>query len=173
MSEENSSQEKFLTFTLGSEFFALNIYSVREILDMTEITRIPQAPHFMRGVVNVRGNAVPVIDLRLKFGLGAIETTLNTRIIIVEIQRDEEVSVIGAIADSVKEVLEIESHQIDAPPKMGAKIKVDFIRGIGKRNDKFILLLDIAKVFSEEELTSMTGMEAPAPAALDPECIAA
>lgn len=161
MSEEASSQEKFLTFTLGSEFFALNIYSVREILDMTEITRIPQAPHFMRGVVNVRGNAVPVIDLRLKFGLGAIETTLNTRIIIIEIEREDEVSVIGAIADSVKEVLEIESHLIDQPPKMGAKIKTDFIRGIGKRNDKFILLLDIGKVFSEDELTSLSGMESP------------
>jgi len=158
--ESASTMEKFLTFVLGNEFFALDICSVREILDMTGITRIPQSPPFMRGVVNVRGNAVPVIDMRMKFGLGRIETTLNTRIVIIEIARDQDVTVIGAIADSVKEVLELETGKIDPPPKIGTRIKADFIRGIGKHNEKFILILDIGKVFSHEELATMAGPDA-------------
>ncbi len=151
--------ERFLTLTLGDELFALDIYSVREILDMTDITRIPQTPEFMLGVVNVRGNAVPVIDLRLKFGMEKGETTLNTRIVILEIKRGEEMSTIGAMADSVKEVLELESDRIDPPPRMGASIRSDFIRGIGKQDNKFILILDINKVFSAEELEAVAAFE--------------
>lgn len=151
--EQASSTHRFLTLTLGDENFALDIYSVREILDMTDITRIPQTPEYMRGVVNVRGSAVPVIDLGLQFGLGRIETTINTRIVIIEIKRGEEISPIGAIADSVDEVLELEQDKIDPPPKMGASIKADFIQGIGKHNGKFVIVLDIHKVFSAEELS--------------------
>ncbi len=169
MSEaKHSGTERFLTLTLDEEYFALDIYSVREILDMTEITRIPQTPKFMLGVVNVRGNAVPVIDLRLKFGMDKGETTLNTRIVIMEIKRgDEDIAVLGAMADSVKEVLEMESEKIDQPPKMGTSIRTDFIRGIGKHNGKFILILDIDKVFSTEELEALgelEGASAPQPA---------
>jgi purine-binding chemotaxis protein CheW len=171
MSEELRSQgvEKLLTFTLAGELFALDIGSVREILDYTEITKIPQTPEFMRGVVNLRGNAIPVIDLRLKFGLGATERTLNTRIIIIEVVADGEMTVLGSMADSVKEVYETESGRIDPPPRMGAKINTAFIRGIGKKDDKFIIVLDIGKVFSEEELSSVrepgAALESPGAAA--------
>jgi len=161
MSEISASQgaEKLLTFTLAGELFALDIGSVREILDYTEITKIPQTPEFMRGVVNLRGNAIPVVDLRLKFGLGETERTLNTRIIIIEVVTDGEMTVLGSMADSVKEVYEIESAKIDPPPRMGAKINTAFIRGIGKKDDKFIIVLDIGKVFSDEELSSVRPPE--------------
>ena len=153
--------EKLLTFTLAGELFALDIGSVREILDYTEITKIPQTPEFMRGVVNLRGSAIPVIDLRLKFGLGETGRTLNTRIILIEVVADGELTVLGSMADSVKEVYEIETAKIDPPPRMGTKINTAFIRGIGKKDDKFIIVLDIGKVFSDEELANVRRPEAP------------
>mgnify|MGYP000906766174 CR=1 FL=1 len=146
---------RYLTLTLGEDFFALDIGSVREILDMTDITRIPQTPRFMSGVVNVRGAAVPVIDLRLKFGMPAGERTLNTRIVIMEVGDGESQHVIGAIADSVKEVLDLEADAIDPPPRMGLNLGADFIRGIGKRDGKFLLILDVDKVFSSDEILSL------------------
>lgn len=152
MMQEEGAGRRFLTFTLGEVFFALDIYSVREILDLQDITRIPGAPEFMRGVVNVRGTAVPVMDLRMKFGLGRVEKTLNTRVVIVEITKNETTSVVGAMADSVKEVLELEPEAIDPPPAMGAAVHTDFIRGIGKHGGRFILILDADKVFTSDEI---------------------
>ena len=162
--EVQSGSQRFLTMTLGDELFAIDIFSVREILDYTEITRIPQTPEFMRGVVNVRGSAVPVIDLRMKFGLGQVERTLNTRIVIVEIKRDDAVSVMGALADSVKEVLELETDRIDPPPRMGAAVRADFIRGIGKHGDRFLLVLDVDKVFSSDEFLDLSQLMGETPA---------
>jgi len=156
--DAQSGSQRFLTMTLGDELFAIDIFSVREILDYTDITRIPQTPEFMRGVVNVRGSAVPVIDLRMKFGLGQVERTLNTRIVIVEIKRDDAVSVMGALADSVKEVLELETDRIDPPPRMGAAVRADFIRGIGKHGDRFLLVLDVDKVFSSDEILDLSNL---------------
>jgi len=152
MMQEEGAGYRFLTFTLGEVFFALDISSVREILDLQDITRIPGAPDYMRGVVNVRGTAVPVMDLRMKFGLGRVEKTLNTRVVIVEIIKNEATSVVGAMADSVKEVLELEPEAIDPPPAMGATVRTDFIRGIGKHGGRFILILDVDKVFTSEEI---------------------
>jgi len=161
--DAQSGSQRFLTMTLGNEVFAIDIFSVREILDYTDITRIPQTPEFMRGVVNVRGSAVPVVDLKMKFGLGRVEQTLNTRIVIVEIKREDGVSVMGALADSVKEVLELETDRIDPPPRMGAAVRADFIRGIGKHGDRFILILDVDKVFSSEEIQDLSQVLGEAP----------
>ena len=151
----HSASNRFLTLTLGKDMFALDISAVREILDMTDITRIPQAPPAVRGVVNVRGAAVPVIDLRLRFGMEEVERTVNTRIVIVEIPNADGVTVLGAIADSVKEVLEIEPEAIAPPPSMGASVKTDFLRGIGKAGGKFVLVLDIAKVLRSDEVLAL------------------
>jgi len=150
-----SISNRFLTLTLGKDMFALDISAVREILDMTEITRIPQAPPAVRGVVNVRGAAVPVIDLRLRFGMEEAERTVNTRIIIVEIPKGDGVIVLGAIADSVKEVLELEPDAIAPPPTMGVSVETDFLRGIGKANGKFILILDVGKVLGSSEVLAI------------------
>ncbi|GAB7081622.1 chemotaxis protein CheW [Megalodesulfovibrio paquesii] len=151
---------RLLTLTLNNVYFALDIHSVREILDMTDITGIPHTPDYMRGVVNVRGSAVPVVDLRLKFGLPEAERTLNTRIVILEVPRGDGVAATGAIADSVKEVLEVEISSIDPPPRMGTGVKTDFIRGICRHNERFLLILDVSKIFSSDEILSLDGLEA-------------
>jgi len=156
--QDNSSAGKYLTFAMAGEFYAIEISSVREVLDMTDITRIPQTPEFMRGVVNLRGNAVPVVDLRLKFGMGKTERTINTRIVIMEIAVAEEVWLLGAIADLVKEVLEIEESMIDPPPRMGTGIRAELLRGLARHEGRFILLLDTKKVFSTEELSAVQEM---------------
>ena len=156
----HSVSNRFLTLTLGKDMFALDIAAVREILDMTDITRIPQTPPAVRGVVNVRGAAVPVIDLRLRFGMEEAERTVNTRIVIVEIPNGDGVTVLGAIADSVKEVLEMEPEAIAPPPAMGASVKTDFLRGIGKADGRFILVLDIAKVLGSDEVLSLGDVSA-------------
>lgn len=149
---------QYLTFTLDTELFAIDIFSVREVLEYTNITRIPRTPEYMRGIINVRGNAVPVIDLNMKFGRSKTTQTINTAIIIVEVELEGESTIIGALADSVQEVFELKGDQIDPPPKMGTSIRTDFIRGMGKHEDGFIMILDIDKVFSSEELSALHNM---------------
>jgi purine-binding chemotaxis protein CheW len=141
-----------LTFKLDEEVFALDISKVREVLEYTAVTKVPQTPEFMKGVINLRGHVVPVVDLRLKFGMQEAEKTVNTCIIIVEVSVDKDTAVLGALADSVQEVLELEPDQIEPAPKIGTRLKTDFIRGMGKRDEQFIMILDIDKVFSTDEL---------------------
>jgi purine-binding chemotaxis protein CheW len=144
---------QYLTFKLGDEVFALDIAKVREVLDFTAVTKVPRTPEFMRGVINLRGNVVPVVDMRLKFGMTKTEKTVNTCIIIVEISLDGDTTVLGALADSVQEVIDLESDKIGPAPKIGTRLKTDFIKGMGKRSDEFIIILDIDKVFSVDELS--------------------
>ncbi len=141
-----------LTFKLDEEVFALDISKVREVLEYTTVTKVPQTPEFMIGVINLRGHVVPVIDMRLKFGMSGADKTVNTCVIIVEIKLDGESIVLGAMADSVQEVFELESDQIEPPPKIGTRMNTDFIRGMGKRDGEFVIILDIDKVFSSDEL---------------------
>ena len=142
-----------LTFKLEEEIFALDISTVREVLDFTTITKVPRTPEFMRGVINLRGNVVPVVDMRLKFGMTKTENTVNTCIIIVEIHLDGETTVLGALADAVQEVIELGSGQIEPAPKIGTRLKTDFIQGMGKQGEGFIIILDIDRVFSADELS--------------------
>ena len=143
---------QYLTFKLEDELFALDIGKVREVLDFTSITKVPQTPDYMRGVINLRGSVVPVVDLRLKFGMTMAEQTVNTCVIIVEVDMGGEDVVMGAMADSVQEVLDLEPDHIEPPPRIGAKLNLDFIRGMGKHQDQFIIILDIDKVFTIDEL---------------------
>jgi purine-binding chemotaxis protein CheW len=159
MSEECQGTSQFLTFKLDQEIFALDIGTVREVLDVTAVTRVPRTPDYMRGVINLRGSVVPVLDLRLKFGKTRAEQTVNTCIIIVEVELDGEKVVMGAMADAVQEVLDLEAEQIEPPPRIGTKLDIGFIRGMGKQGDQFIIILDIDKVFSSGELETVTGME--------------
>ena len=144
---------QYLTFKLDEEIFALDIAKVREVLDYTTVTKVPRTPEFMRGVINLRGSVVPVVDMRLKFGMTKTDKTVNTCIIIVEITLAGETVVLGALADAVHEVIELEPGQIEPAPKIGTRLKTDFIRGMGRRNDAFIIILDIDKVFSVDELS--------------------
>jgi purine-binding chemotaxis protein CheW len=143
---------QFLTFKLADEVFALDITKVREVLDFTTVTKVPRTPDFMRGVINLRGSVVPVVDLRLKFGMSRTEQTVNTCVIIAEVKVDGETSVLGALADSVQEVMDLGAADISAAPKIGTKLRTEFIRGMGKQNDRFVIILDIDKVFSTSEL---------------------
>ncbi len=143
---------QYLTFNLQEEVFAVDISQVREVLELDKLTKVPQTPEMMRGVINLRGSVVPVIDMRLKFGMGETEKTVNTCIIIVEIALDDETTMIGALADSVQEVMDLDADQIEPPPKIGTRLNTDLIKGMGKRNDEFFMILDIEKIFTLEEL---------------------
>ena len=156
MAEELEATQ-YLTFKLDDEVFALDVAKVREILEESSITKVPQTPNFMRGVINLRGSVVPVIDMRLKFGMTATERTVNTCIIVVEVQLEDEVLVLGALADSVQEVIEMEPSQIEAAPHIGSRLNTDFIKGMGKHDNRFIMILDIDRVFSDTELASVIG----------------
>ena len=152
MDDDNN---QYLTFTLSNEVFALNIATVREVLELTHITKMPLMPSFMRGVINLRGHAVPVIDLRTKFRMEPIEDTINTCIIITEVALDNGNHVIGALVDSVREVLEIHAEEIEAAPSMGTAVDVAFIKGIGKRNELFIIILEVNNIFTFNEISSL------------------
>ena len=148
---------QYLTFNLADEVFAVDVGRVREILEITSITKVPQTPDFMRGVINLRGSVVPVIDLRLKFGMSETERTVNTCIIVVEVTMDGETIVLGSLADSVQEVIEMEPAQIEAAPHIGTHLNTDFIKGMGKHDGRFVMILDIDQIFSAHELEAVTG----------------
>jgi purine-binding chemotaxis protein CheW len=150
---------QYLTFTLGDEHFALDVANVREILEFTSVTKVPQTPEFMRGVINLRGSVVPVMDMRLKFGMSITEKSVDTCVIVVEVSLEGETTVLGALVDSVQEVFELEPEQIEPAPRIGTKLRTEFIRGMGKRDDQFIIILDIDKVFSSDELAILNQAE--------------
>ncbi len=156
---------QYLTFKLGEEDYALDIGKVREVLDFTAITRVPRTPEFMRGVINLRGSVVPVVDLRLKFAMAVTEKTVNTCIIITEVNVDNETVVLGVLADSVLEVMDLDPSHIEPAPKIGGRLRTDFIKGMGKHADSLLILLDIDRVFSSDDLTLAPQGE---PAALEP-----
>jgi len=142
----------YLTFRLEGEDFAVDVSSVREILKYTSITKVPRKPDYMKGVINLRGIVVPVIDMRLNFGLPEAEATVDTCIIVMEVELDGTTAVIGAIADSVDEVFELEPEEIESPPRIGVKFSSEFILGMGKRNGNFIIILDVVRIFSTDDL---------------------
>jgi purine-binding chemotaxis protein CheW len=150
---------QYLTFTLDEEVFALDIGKVREVLDYSTVTRVPRTPEFMCGVINLRGTVVPVVDMRLRFGMSATVKGVNTCIIIVEVKVDEETTVLGALADSVQEVLDFEPEQIEPAPRIGTRLNIEFIRGMGKRDEGFVMILDVDRVFSADELAACGVVE--------------
>ena len=144
---------QYMTFKLGDELFAINVAQVREVLEVPLITKVPTAPQYMKGVVNVRGQSIPVVDLRVRFGLPQGTETVQTRIIVMELSLDGEVAILGGMADSVHEVIELEPGNINPPPKIAMRWRTEFIQGLGKRGDDFIIILDFNSVFSSDELS--------------------
>ncbi|NTW58651.1 MAG: chemotaxis protein CheW [Nitrospirae bacterium] len=143
---------QYLTFLLGDEVFSLEISKVREVLDYTIVTRVPRMPAYLQGVINLRGSVVPVIDLRLKFGMPAADVTVSTCIIIVEAIVNDEQVILGLLADSVQEVLELDQESIKPAPRIGTKLDTRFIKGMGRQNDRFNIILDLDRVFSSDEI---------------------
>ena len=143
---------QYLTFKLDNEIYAMDITTVREVLDIIQITKVPRMPDFMCGVINLRGGVVPVVDLRLKFGLEDATALEDTCIVIIEVVLDGEQTILGILVDSVQEVISLEPEQIDPAPRIGTRLKTEFIRGMGKKDTEFIIILETTKVFSAEEL---------------------
>lgn len=148
---------QYLTFKLADEIFAVDVAKVREILEFTVVTKVPQTPEFMRGVINLRGSVVPVMDMRMKFGMALTEKMVDTCIIVMEMLLDGETTIVGSLADSVQEVSTLEPDQIEPAPRIGTRINTDFIVGMGKQNEQFIMILDIDKVFCTEDLNVGTN----------------
>ncbi len=149
---------QFLTFTLGDDVFAIDVIMSREILDVCDVTRVPQTPDYMLGVINLRGSVVPVINMRLKFGMEPVEQSRESCIVVVEVEVDGETVVVGALVDSVREVLDLEPSQIEPPPRLGTRLKTEFIKGMGSLDDRFVIILDMNRIFSTEELALVQGL---------------
>ena len=147
------SDGQYLTFRLAEEVYALDITKVREVLEFDKVTKVPKTPEFLRGVLNLRGKVVPVVDLRLKFGMTKTEKTVDTCVIITEIKIDNEMTQIGAMADSVWEVIDIDPEHIEPAPKIGTQLDTRFIEGMGKHNENFIIILNVNNVFSKDEMS--------------------
>jgi purine-binding chemotaxis protein CheW len=143
---------KYLTFQLGKEVYGIEILKVQEIIGMMPVTRMPKTPDFVRGVINLRGKVIPVIELRLKFGLEGREDTDRTCIVVVQVAAAAGTVTMGLLVDEVSEVLNVLQEQIEAPPSFGAGVDIDFILGMGKVGQKVVMLLDTDKVLSIEEL---------------------
>ena len=142
----------YLSFNLGEEEFAAHVGKVLNILEMTRITEVPKSPEYMKGVINLRGTVLPVVDTRIKFGMTPTEYTTNTCIVVMEVDMEGDIVQVGALVDSVQAVLELEDSQIQPPPSIGSKYKSEFIYGMAKVDDRFIMLLDMEKVFSSDEI---------------------
>jgi purine-binding chemotaxis protein CheW len=163
---EASNANQYLTFTLDNEQYAIGVAKVREVLEYTKITKLPRTAVFMKGIINLRGAGVPVIDLRLKFGLPETPITKNTSIIVMEVESLEGSVVVGALADAVHEVVDIDDKAIEPAPRFGTRLAAEFIKGVGKKDDLFIILLDIDRIFNAEEINVLAvGSEESAAAA--------
>lgn len=154
--------DQYLTFTLAEETFAVEIVKVREVIDYVHVTRVPRMPAYLRGVINLRGSVVPVIDLRLLLGMPSIEKTVDTCVIIAEVQFEGDVLHLGMLTDSVQEVIDVNPNQIDPPPKMGTVLDTNFIRGMGKRDEGFFIILNIDRVLSVDEVVGIEAARAAA-----------
>ena len=145
----STEDQQYLTFNLGDEYYGVDILKVQEIKGYTTVTRIPNTPGFLKGVLNLRGTIVPIVDLRMKFGMGVTEPTSFTVVVVVNVRN----RVMGFLVDAVSDVLDMNAKNIQAPPDMGSSVDVTFIAGIGNAQDRLVTLLDIDRVLTEEEVT--------------------
>ena len=150
--------QQYLTFKVDDENFAIGILDVKEIIEISTVTRVPMTPDFIRGVINLRGNVVPVIDLSARLGRKITDLTKRSCIVLVEIESDDEAQIIGMLVDQVNEILEIPATNIQPAPDFGADIRTDFIRAMGRVGDEFIILLAINRVLSVDELSQLQGV---------------
>ena len=161
-------QQQYLTFMLGGETYAMGILAIKEIIEFGSLTEVPRVPAFIRGVINLRGAVVPVIDLGARFGKAATKVTRRTCIVIVEITSGDETQVVGVMVDAVNAVLEISAQEIEPPPSFGANIRADFISGMGKIGGKFVIILNVQSVLSVDEMASLSGLQPDSPALPSP-----
>jgi purine-binding chemotaxis protein CheW len=147
--------KQYLTFSLEEEFYAIDVGNVQEVLELSPITKIPKTPDYMSGVINVRGSVVPVVDLRSKFDMPSVESTVDTSIVVIEVHTEQDDLTIGVMVDKVEEVVEIAPENIEPTPKIGTRLDTTFIDGMGKYKDNFLIILNVNEVFTSQEVTSM------------------
>jgi len=152
---EKTATNQYLTFTLADEQYAVDVARVREVISEFQLTVIPRMPEYIKGVINIRGSVVPVVDLRTKFGLEAVERTVDTSVIVMDLDSGEGDLTLGCLADSVQEVVNMATHEIEPAPSIGSSIDTQFIQGLGKRDSRFVIVLDIDRVFQDEDLTAV------------------
>ncbi len=149
---------QYLTFFIADEEYAVSIIRAKEIIQYDTLTKVPKTPHWIRGVINLRGGVVPVVDLAVKFGLPDTAITSSACIVITEVEIEGETTVMGVLADSVSQVIDLRGDDIEPPPAFGTRINVDYLRGMGKLGKKFVLILDVDKVLSAEELLDTAAL---------------
>jgi len=158
--KEETVQQQYLTFFLEDEEYAVNIQRVKEIIEYTTVTKVPRVPQWIRGVINLRGNVVPVVDLAVRFGLEERPVTKTTCIVIVEVQQDSERTVMGVIADAVNQVIDLAPKDIEEPPAFGTRVRLEYLFGMGKLGKKFALILNVDTVLSTAELLTVSTLQA-------------
>jgi len=149
---DENSLNQYLTFTVSDELYAINVSHIREVLEFQSVSKVPRMPDFMRGIINLRGSVVPVLDLKMKFGLGKTEKSIDSSVIVTEMSMDNEMVVIGLLTDAVSEVLELEDDDIEPTPYIGTHVQTEFIKGMGKKGETFIIILDINRVLTYQEI---------------------
>jgi purine-binding chemotaxis protein CheW len=168
---DTSGGAQFLTFSLGDETFAVPVAKVREILDYVPLTQVPQLPAFVAGVINLRGRVVPVIDLRMRFGLALLGQTRDTCIIVLEIEVEGELTEVGALVDGVQEVLTLDAGEVEPPPRFGLGLGSDLLAGLGKRDGRFVIILRPEHLLAAGETLQFSGLRGTeAGAAMAAEC---
>ncbi len=150
--------DQYLTFILNTEVFAVNILNIKEIIEFGQLTEVPRMPSFIKGVINLRGSVVPVIDLSARLGKESAKQTRKTCIVIIEVLFEGDEHVIGVMVDAVNAVLELKASEIEAAPTFGSNIRSDFIQGMGKFDQKFIIILNVNQVLSVDEMASMASL---------------
>ncbi len=150
-------ENQYLTFGIDGDTFGISVGKVREVLEYIKPTKLPRTADFLKGLINIRDVGIPVVDLRVKFGLPEKEVTQDTAILVIEIDTDDGEILIGAVADEVYEVIEIDKDHLEPPPRFGIKIDSQFIKNVGKRDERFIIILDLARAFSDEETRKLEG----------------
>ena len=158
--QEEAVQQQYLTFFLADEEYAVGIQRVKEIIEYTAITKVPKVPMWIRGVINLRGNVVPVVDLAVRFGMEERPVTKTTCIVIVEVQQESERAVMGVIADAVNQVIDFAPKDIEEPPAFGTRVRLEYLFGMGKLGKKFALILNIDSVLSAAELLTVSTLQA-------------
>ena len=155
--DQSAGEERriYITFKMGDELFAIDVQYVREVIDLSPIARVPTAPAHLRGVVNVRGKAVPVVDLRRKLGLPDCPATVHSRILILELSGPRESYVIGGLADSVHDVIELSAKELAPPPRLASRWRSEVITGLAQRDAEFVMMLDVQRVFELDDLSAL------------------
>lgn len=152
---QESTVNQYLSFTLKDELYAVPIATVREVLEYTKITKLPKTADFMKGIINLRGQGVPVIDLAIKFGMEQTAIDKETAIIVMDVDTADGEVIVGALADTVHEVIDIPSDRVEPAPRFGTSLATEFIQGIGTLDDGFVIILDIGRIFSSEDVTML------------------